>query len=312
MIICLIVILVLAILFLIATYICYDITFTVPKKERKGGISYGADQYALVKEDIERSILEVMDIPYEQVSVKNGEGLTLCGRYYETAAGAPVHILFHGYRSKGWYDFAGRLQYLLRRGQNILLIDERAHEKSEGKCLTFGVKERFDVLAWARYVETRCGSDCKIVLSGVSMGAATVMMAADLDLPKGVVGIIADCGYSSPEAIIKKVITDMKYPKALTYAFIRLGGMIYGGFDLEKSSALSAVANTELPILFIHGDADPFVPYRMSGECYAVCHSEKDFYTVPGGGHGLAYVCDPTGYENAVDAFLIKLGLFGK
>ena len=163
-------------------------------------------------------------------------------------------------------DFSGGAYECISRGHNLLLIDQRAHGKSDGKVITFGIKERFDVKSWIDYSIHRHGENVKIMLYGISMGAATVLMASELNLPKNVVGIVADCPYSSPKAIIKKVTGEMGLPATLFYPFIRLGALIFGGFDPSSAAPILAVKNTDIPILLIHGDADDFVPCEMSDE----------------------------------------------
>ena len=136
------------------------------------------------------------------------------------------------------------------------------------------------------------------------MGAATVLMATDLSLPPNVVGVIADCPYSSPKAIIQKVSRDMHLPARIAYPFVKLGAKIFGGFDLEESSALSAVANTNIPILLIHGEDDHFVPCDMSRSIHKACASRITFQTVPGAGHGLSYMVAPEIYEKVTTDFI--------
>lgn len=122
-------------------------------------------------------------------------------------------------------------------GCNVLLVDERAHGKSGGRCLTLGIRERYDCRRWVDYVIGRAGPDAKIVLYGMSMGAAAVLMAAGPELPKNVAGIVADCGYSAPPAILKSVIRSAHLPVFPVYALLRLGCRLFGGFDPEEASA---------------------------------------------------------------------------
>ena len=129
------------------------------------------------------------------------------------------------------------------------------------------------------------------------MGAATVAMAASKSLPENVVSILADCGYTSPRDIIRSVLADIGLPRWLFYPLIRLGARIFGGFDIEGHSPESAMRSCTLPILFIHGDADDFVPSYMSERLYEICSSEKKaIRLIKGAGHGLAYPVDKDGY----------------
>ena len=250
-------------------------------------------------------IREMDEIPYEAVTISAQDGTKLAARYYHVRDGAPLQIQFHGYRGTAVRDFCGGNKLARESGQNTLVVDQRAHGKSGGTAITFGIRERWDCLSWAEYANQRFGSDTPIFLSGVSMGAATVLMASELKLPANVIGIIADCPYSSPEAIIRKVCReDMHLPPALVMPFIRLGARLFGHFDLREASALEAVQHTHIPILLIHGEDDRFVPCDMSREIFGACAGEKNRVTFPGAGHGLSYIVDTETYSDAVSCFV--------
>ena len=190
-------------------------------------------------------------------------------------------------------------------GCNVLLVDERAHGKSGGRCLTLGIRERYDCRRWVDYVIGRAGPDAKIVLYGMSMGAATVLMAAGPELPKNVAGIVADCGYSAPSAILKSVIRSAHLPIFPVYALLRLGCRLFGGFDPEEASAAGAMARCDTPVLFLHGEDDRFVPCAMGRENYACCRAaDKTLLTFPAAGHGMSYMADRERYLAAVTDFL--------
>lgn len=266
------------------------------------------EQYTPYAAQASQMIRHALAIPYETVSVTSYDGLTLRGKYYPASPEAPWLIMFHGYRSGAERDFCGGLPFGIESGFNVLLVDQRAHGKSDGRCLTFGIKERRDCLSWIEYVCSRTNNTAKIVLYGMSMGAATVLMATALGLPENVIGIVADCGYTSPSAIIQKVLRDRHLPMFPTYALLRLGGMLYGGFDLEAASAVSAMDQCDIPILFIHGEDDRFVPCDMGRENYSHCHSlKKELLTIPNAGHGMSYMVDKTKYLDAVSSFLGKV-----
>lgn len=295
----------------VTTAAVFRFVFYFSKKQR-GMIGFPkGSQYRPYRESSEALMKRLKEIPFEEVQIHSDDGLRLWGRYYHQADGAPLEIMFHGYHGAAERDFCGGFWLARESGHNVLLIDERAHGKSEGNVISFGVMERFDCLAWVRYAAERFGKDVPIILVGVSMGAATVLMASNLELPENVKGIIADCGYSSPKAIIRKVAGDKKLPAALLYPFARLGARVFGHFDLEESSAVEALRESRVPVLFIHGEDDRFVPCDMSRECYEACGSEKYLFTVPGAGHTLCYMVDNEGYRKAVGQFLemIKLTL---
>lgn len=296
-------------LWLLAAYLCYRLVFTVDKERIDPRKPDTNPQYFPYKDRLLAEIDRADAIAYEDVTIRSRDNLTLHGRYYEKTSGGPVQILFHGYRGSPLRDFCVGLPLALELGFNVLLIDERAHGKSQGKCLTFGILERFDCLDWIGYVRERFGADTPVVLSGVSMGAAIVMMASGLELPANVRGIIADCGYNSPKDILIRVMTDVGYPKWPTYPLIRLGGRLFGGFDVEAASAETALANCAVPVLFIHGDDDRFVPCRMSRQDFDACAAPKTLVVVPGAPHAISCVVAPRMYRSAVEAFLNSIGV---
>ena len=245
--------------------------------------------------------------PYEAVSIRSRDGLRLSGRYYHTAEGAPLAILCHGYRGTPSRDFCGGADICFRAGMNVLLIEERAHCSSGGHTITFGVRERFDVLDWIRYAVQRFGADTRILLAGISMGAATVLMASALGLPANVRGILADCPYTSPEEIIREVGRARNLPVKAALPLAKLSARIPGGFSLSAASAVSAVRNAGVPILLIHGEADDFVPCEMSRAIAREKPELIELHTFPGAGHGLSYLVDPDRYTALVNGFCRRI-----
>ena len=147
------------------------------------------------------------------------------------------------------------------------------------------------------------GSDVRIILTGISMGASTVLMAAGCPLPSNVIGVLADCGYTSAKEIIQCVIKQMKLPPKLAYPFVKLGALVYGGFDPDAYSAIEAVKSCKVPVIFYHGEADDFVPCEMSRKNYEACAADKKLVTIPNAGHGLCYLVDPETYLTTLKDF---------
>ena len=285
------------------SYYAYRKAFLSDRKRQEdwdGFIRRAGEEGPQVRELME----QLKEITAEDVFINSFDGLKLHGRYYHVKDGAPLDIQFHGYNGNAMRDFCGGNKISRESGHNSLLIDQRAHGMSQGKTISFGINERKDCLSWVRYAVERFGEDTEIVLSGVSMGAATVLMASDLGLPKNVKAIVADCGYSSPKAIINKVMRDSGLPDKLMYPFVWLGAMVFGKFNLTESSAVSAVPESDVPILIIHGGADDFVPCYMAEEIYKACRSEKKLLIVPGAGHGMSYLVDKDLYEKTVKDFI--------
>lgn len=285
------------------SYYAYRKAFLSDRKRQEdwdGFIRRAGEEGPQVRELME----QLKEITAEDVFINSFDGLKLHGRYYHVKDGVPLDIQFHGYNGNAMRDFCGGNKISRESDHNSLLIDQRAHGMSRGKTISFGINERKDCLSWVRYAVERFGEDTEIVLSGVSMGAATVLMASDLGLPKNVKAIVADCGYSSPKAIINKVMRDSGLPDKLMYPFVWLGAMVFGKFNLTESSAVSAVSESDVPILIIHGGADDFVPCYMAEEIYKACRSEKKLLIVPGAGHGMSYLVDKDLYEKTVKDFI--------
>ena len=195
----LLVLCILVLLVIAASYVCYRLCFFVPKQTEADLFRLpDTEQYAPHREAMTQMVQTVLALPYEDVWIRSDDGLRLHGKYYAGRPGAPVQIMMHGYKSGAERDFCGGAQIAVQGGCHVLLVDQRAHGKSEGRCLTFGIRERYDCRAWVNYAVGRFGEDTKILLYGVSMGAATVLMAGGLNLPRNVVGIVADWGTARP------------------------------------------------------------------------------------------------------------------
>ena len=295
---------VLAILISSAAYFVYRIAFYSPRKDREKTPSVTGAQYDPYREIMGLIYRNLAEQSYERVSVLSRDGLMLSGRYYHVRDGAPLAIGFHGYRSSCLTDFSGGAELNFSLGYNLLLVDQRAHGKSEGTTITFGVRERYDCLDWVNYALRRFGDDTQLLLYGISMGAATVLMASGLDLPENVKAIIADCPYSTPCAIIETVSDQMRIPHGLARPFVKLAARLYGGFDIEEADALRAVAKAKVPILLIHGESDNFVPCAMSEEIYLANPQLVQRHTFPGADHGISYLVDKKRYTKIVKEFL--------
>ena len=264
--------------------------------------------YEAIRPQIEGWISDIREMPHENVEIKSYDGLTLRGQLFEYEPGAPLEILFHGYRGNAESDLSGGVHRCRALGRSALLVDHRASGKSDGHVITFGIKERLDCLEWIKFVISRYGEQQKIILTGVSMGAATVMMAAGEDLPKNVQHVLADCGYSSAKEIIKKIIAEMHLPPSLVYPFVWLGARIFGGFNLEETSPMEGVKNAKVPVIFIHGDDDAFVPHNMSERLYDACITKKKLVLIKDAGHGLAFPKAQEEYVEALRDFYAECG----
>lgn len=310
---CLIAILGIGILVLLTSFICFMKVFYSPKKKPLGPDEYeipDGEIYEVYRDDMIGWTKQIRSMPHEDMEIKSFDGLSLRAKYFECEKGAPIELLFHGYKGNAERDLCGGVERCFRLGRNVMIINQRASGDSEGRVISFGINERRDCHSWVKYVIERFGDDVKIIIGGVSMGAATVMMAAGEPLPKNVISVLADCGYSSAEEIIKKVVKEMHLPVAPLYPFIKLGAKIFGRFDLEETSPMEAMKRCTLPVVFVHGDTDDFVPYEMSVRLYDACASDKkELITIHGAGHGLAFPADQDGYVNRLKEIKEKWNL---
>lgn len=295
----------LALAILGAAFVCYILVFFSPFKGKNDPYNFPkAKQY---RQSLPRR-LELMDAlkkrPFEDVSILSYDALELRGKYYHLRDNAPVDIFFHGYKGHALTEGCGFADIAFSLGHNFILVDERGCMASAGHTISFGIKERHDVESWLNYTVSRFGEDKEINLLGMSMGAAAVLMAAELDLPGNVRHILADCPYSDAGSIIRKVCVDRKLPDALLYPFIYLGARVFGRFDLAETSAEKAVKNCAVPMLIVHGEKDRFVPAAMSEKIQQANPERIRRVVIPEADHSLSQFVDREGYTSLVKDFL--------
>ena len=297
-------------LILLVAFICYRLTFYAKKQPETQEYPIPPGEiYEPYRETMVGWMKEARSIVKEELSITSFDGLKLFGRYYECVPGAVTEIMFHGYRGNAERDLCGGVQRCFALGRNALIVDQRACGKSQGNVISFGVNEYKDCLSWIDFAISHFNSEVKFILTGISMGASTVLMAAGNELPERVVGVLADCGYTSAKEIIKKVIKDMGLPANILYPFVRLGASVFGKFSLEEQSAIQSVKKSRLPIILFHGENDDFVPCEMSVRNFKACLGPKKLVIVPGAGHGLSYLVEPERYLNEVAQFFTQNGV---
>ena len=212
----------------------------------------------------------------------------------------------HGYRSSKIADFSLALGLYHELGMNILLPDQRSHGKSEGRYITFGVKESRDMLSWVEYHNKTFGKQ-PLILSGLSMGASTMLFLADANLPENVKGIIADCGFTSPREIIKCVFHNTVHlPAAPTLWAADLFARLFAGFSLTEKDTRKTLQNSKVPVLLVHGESDGFVPCEMTRQAYAACKEPKEVFLVKDAEHGVSFLVAKERYVEIAEAFLEK------
>lgn len=240
----------------------------------------------------------------ETVTVHSFDGKRLVGHWYPTENAQRIIIAMHGWRSSWSKDFGVISEFWHDNRCSVLYVEQRGQNKSGGDYIGFGLLERYDCLEWVKWANQRNANNLPIYLCGVSMGATSVLMATGLELPDNVHGVIADCGFTSPHEIWKHVVENnlhlsygimTKTASDICKKKIRLGTKAY--------SAVDALENCTVPVLFIHGTDDHFVPVEMTYRNYKACASPKRLMIVPGADHGMSYAVDTPAYQKAVKDF---------
>ena len=201
-------------LFLVAvvlsiTYVCYRMAFYADPKKRKENDLLDLPNGKIYEQywpQMTAWAKQTREMPHEKLQITSFDGLKLTAKYYEYEPGAPIELMFHGYRGTAERDLSGGVQRCFRLKRSALVVDQRCSGTSEGCTITFGIREHRDCLAWVEYMLKRFGPEVKIILTGISMGASTVLMAAGQELPGNVVGVLADCGYSSAKKLSRERI----------------------------------------------------------------------------------------------------------
>lgn len=284
----------------------YGFRYIIPMKPQSDSLlnrDLDNSKFKKHKDKIIENILFMQEKEYIDVYITSKDKLRLHGRYLDNSSKTTVFFI-HGYRSRGLNDFAWPMRKAYEKGYNIFYIDQRCHGESEGKYVTFGIKERIDVLNWVEYINNNYKPE-NIVIYGMSMGCATASMSLPL-MPKNVKCAILDCGFSSVYKLMVKQTKDMiKVDAHLPVLFMNLYCKIIAKFSMFKSSPKKALSKTEIPCFFIHGTEDSVIPVSHTKENYKACGSEiKEIAIVDGAEHGMSYYDDYSNLENRVMKFI--------
>ncbi len=247
----------------------------------------------------------MMEQPHEEVWSRSRDGLRLHATYFPNGDSKKIVVCLHGYTSQGMSDYIGLSDYYLKRGYGMFLPDARAHGQSEGEYVGFGCLDRYDLMGWLQWIIRKCGENVELLLHGTSMGGATVLMASGLELPSQVKGIVSDCGFTSPKEVFTHVLHSMYHLPA--FPMIQIASFVNrrkAGYGLDDCNAAREVRKAKVPILFIHGSEDGFVPCSMCDEIYENCASPKKKLIVEGASHAESYYKAPETYEHALDEFI--------
>lgn len=251
----------------------------------------------------------MLEKPHEDVYVTSFDGLKLHGVFFPSiipnTEKKRLVICLHGYTSQSLKDFTGLTKYYLEKGYAMLHLDARAHGDSEGEYIGFGCTDRYDVQKWLEWAVTNCGEDVEIILHGISMGGSTALMASSLDLPRQLKGIVSDCSFTSPKEVFTHVLKTMYHlPPFPAINGAEIINKRLAGYGMDECNAKREVEKTNIPILFIHGSKDTFVPVSMCRELYEHCASPKKLLIVEGAAHGESYYKETAAYEASLDDFL--------
>ena len=243
----------------------------------------------------------------EDVYIRSFDGLKLHATLLRCENSKKCVICFHGYTSKGLNEFGSMAKFYYEQNFNIIMIDARNHGDSEGKYTGFGVLDRQDAARWIDYAVGLFGDDVKIIIHGISMGGATVLMTSGLKLPENVKAIIADCAFTSAYDIFSYILKrDYHLPRFPLLNVTEIINKHRAGYGFKDVNTLCEVGKTKIPILFIHGSVDDYVPVRMSEENYKACKSEKELLIIDGADHAESYYAATEIYENAVKRTIEK------
>ena len=265
----------------------------------------GSAEMAKFLQQVDEAAGKLENSGCEEVETSSQDGIRLVGHWQTCENPKRVIIAMHGWRSTWSHDFGTIADFWHNNDCCVLYAEQRGQGNSGGDYMGFGLLERYDCLRWIEWVNARTGGTLPVYLAGLSMGATTVLMAAGLHLPENVHGIMADCGFTSPQAIWKHVV---KKNMHISYESIRsaiASDMCRKRINMGANdySTTDAMQQCKVPVLFIHGTDDHFVPVEMTYENYKACAAEKRLLIVPGAEHGMSYAVDKDSYEKITKQF---------
>lgn len=247
---------------------------------------------------------------FEHIYITAPDGIKLHAFYLPAGEKhEKMAIIHHGFTSKAM-DGSFHIKAFHEMGYDVLALDLRAHGESEGKYVGFGILDRFDTLEWIRYVRERFGKEMKIILHGTSMGATTALMCTGVpEIREEISAVIADCAFTSPDAIFSHVMKkNYHLPPFLFMPVSNMFSRFLAGYKGNDYSTLQALAdNDTVPVLFLHGSEDKFVPTWMTEENYEACRTMKDRLVIEGAGHGSSPFEAPELYVEKEKEFLDKV-----
>ena len=286
----------------IGTIIIYRRSFYAnPKKDDGNEDKIGSRMFLQYKEMLDPLVEKFKSRPYEDLYIESYDKLKLHARYFEVKGSKKVALMFHGYRGSAYRDFCAGSKIFMDLGYSIIVVDHRAHGLSEGHTITFGVRESKDLLSWFSYAKNRFGEKYEFIFVGISMGGATVLLAAD---KVENVKLLVDCPFTSPKVILKETLKKMKLSPKICYPLVNISSLMFGHTNMNKASAFDSVKNTKNKILIVHGDSDTVVPYYISKALYEAYPDKIQYELFKGANHGASYMVDKERYIKVVSDFL--------
>ena len=241
-------------------------------------------------------------LPSEPMTLISHDGLKLAARFFPNGGTKKIAVIMHGWHSLPWWDFGKAFDVVYDAGYAVLAVQERAQGESEGSYMTYGEKESKDLLGWLDALIGRCGTDARIAVMGVSMGAATVLAATGKPLPEQVKCAVADCSYTSAKEQFKAAA---KGAFPISRALIAVYARVLAKTRCRDASPIDAVKRSKTPTLFVHGESDDFVPFSMMQTLFDACAApEKETWSSPNALHAEAALTNPEEYAAHVLPFL--------
>ena len=245
------------------------------------------------------------ELPFESADIISFDGLRLHADFLRGEPGTKVTMIFcHGYKSEAAFDFAAMYDFYRSLGYNLVYLNMRAHGKSGGKYIGFGVLDRFDVQSWAKKV-AELFPDTSIFLHGMSMGAASILQSADLELDPAVCGIIADCGFSSTNDVFRNLVGGLYHLPATPFVDIfEAVNRMTAGYGFTDADSVRSMEKSRLPLAYICGDCDRYVPLDMAMRIYNACVQDKVLLIAEGAGHAASFTTENEKYRNLITEFI--------
>ena len=275
-------------------------------KFMSGGVEAPAEKDSYFR----RCRLALEDYGYERHYMINERGHKVVGYLVKPEKESKVYVFCsHGYRNEGKREWCSFVEHYVKElGYNMFFVDHQCAGESEGQYVGFSSFESVDAMKWLQYMNETFGEDIQIILHGISMGSTTVMLMTGKEtLPENVKFTIADCGFTSPKAILSSVFRSVIHlPAGPTLIGAELFSRLFAGFSLTEKDTRKALKNSKIPVFMVHGMADDFVSCEMTKEGYAACTGEKELLLVEGAGHGVSFLVDRPRYTAEIVKFLEK------